>query len=200
MTVVRAAARALSQTDVELSRFAGGWGGRYGDLTCRGPTAEACAGVPRGAMVDGGQLGSGRQRARGPRCGDGERGERGEGGPWRRRWVDGGAASAGGGDRRCGRWASSAVWVGHGLGRHPNPANDRHLKTGQRGRRRRDVDLGGGLRARRRDGERLECRETRTGDRLGRLGWSLRRIEEATGVRRETASGYLRVLSAALSD
>ena len=27
---------------------------------------------------------------------------------------------------------------------------------------------------------------------LGRLGWSLRRIEEATGIRRETASGYLR--------
>ena len=27
---------------------------------------------------------------------------------------------------------------------------------------------------------------------LGRLGWSLRRIEQATGVRRETASGYLR--------
>ncbi len=27
---------------------------------------------------------------------------------------------------------------------------------------------------------------------LGRLGWSLRRIEEATGVRRETVSGYLR--------
>ena len=27
---------------------------------------------------------------------------------------------------------------------------------------------------------------------LGRLGWSLRRIEEATEVRRETASGYLR--------
>jgi len=26
---------------------------------------------------------------------------------------------------------------------------------------------------------------------LGKLGWSLRRIEEATGVRRETASGYL---------
>ena len=26
---------------------------------------------------------------------------------------------------------------------------------------------------------------------LGRLGWSLRRIEEATAVRRETASGYL---------
>ena len=27
---------------------------------------------------------------------------------------------------------------------------------------------------------------------LGRLGWSLRRIEHATGVRRETASDYLR--------
>ena len=27
---------------------------------------------------------------------------------------------------------------------------------------------------------------------LGRLGWSLRRIEESTGVRRETASAYLR--------
>ena len=27
---------------------------------------------------------------------------------------------------------------------------------------------------------------------LGRLGWTLRRIEEATGVRRETASRYLK--------
>ncbi|MGA2351351.1 MAG: hypothetical protein ABSF70_13030 [Terracidiphilus sp.] len=27
---------------------------------------------------------------------------------------------------------------------------------------------------------------------LGRLGWSLRRIEQATGIRRETAGGYLR--------
>ena len=27
---------------------------------------------------------------------------------------------------------------------------------------------------------------------LGRLGWSLRRIEQATGVRRETAGDYLR--------
>jgi hypothetical protein len=27
---------------------------------------------------------------------------------------------------------------------------------------------------------------------LGKLGWSLRRIEEATGVRRETASSYLK--------
>src|SRR6266704_6183081 len=27
---------------------------------------------------------------------------------------------------------------------------------------------------------------------LGRLGWTLRRIQQATGVRRETASGYLK--------
>lgn len=32
---------------------------------------------------------------------------------------------------------------------------------------------------------------------LGRLGWSLRRIEAATGVRRETASGYLKVAGVA---
>jgi hypothetical protein len=33
---------------------------------------------------------------------------------------------------------------------------------------------------------------------LGRLGWSLRRIEAATGVRRETAGGYLRLAGVAL--
>jgi transposase len=33
---------------------------------------------------------------------------------------------------------------------------------------------------------------------LGRLGWSLRRIEKATGVRRETASGYLKEAGVAL--
>ena len=33
---------------------------------------------------------------------------------------------------------------------------------------------------------------------LGRLGWSLRRIEQATGVRRETAGDYLRVAGVAL--
>src|SRR5262249_61882538 len=32
---------------------------------------------------------------------------------------------------------------------------------------------------------------------LGRLGWSLRRIEEATGVRRETASLYLKAAGVA---
>ena len=33
---------------------------------------------------------------------------------------------------------------------------------------------------------------------LGRLGWSLRKIEAATGVRRETAGGYLRSAGIAL--
>src|SRR5712692_8751180 len=33
---------------------------------------------------------------------------------------------------------------------------------------------------------------------LGRLGWTLRRIEAATGVRRETASGYLRAAGIAV--
>jgi hypothetical protein len=33
---------------------------------------------------------------------------------------------------------------------------------------------------------------------LRRLGWSLRRIEQATGVRRETAGDYLRVAGVAL--
>jgi transposase len=33
---------------------------------------------------------------------------------------------------------------------------------------------------------------------LGRLGWSLRRIEQATGVRRETASGYLKAAGIAV--
>jgi hypothetical protein len=33
---------------------------------------------------------------------------------------------------------------------------------------------------------------------LGQLGWSLRRIEQATGVRRETAGDYLRIAGIAL--
>jgi hypothetical protein len=33
---------------------------------------------------------------------------------------------------------------------------------------------------------------------LGRLGWTLRRIEEATGIRRETVSGYLRAAGVAV--
>jgi transposase len=35
---------------------------------------------------------------------------------------------------------------------------------------------------------------------LGRLGWSLRRIEQATGVRRETAGEYLRVAGIVVLD
>src|SRR2546425_4191782 len=63
-----------------------------------------------------------------------------------------------------------AITVLLALGRHPKPAIDRHLKTGQRGAGRRDVDLGGGLHACRRDGQRLECRETTAGDRAGAAG------------------------------
>ena len=33
---------------------------------------------------------------------------------------------------------------------------------------------------------------------LGRLGWTLRRIEQATGVRRETASAYLKAAGVAV--
>src|SRR4051812_30936230 len=33
---------------------------------------------------------------------------------------------------------------------------------------------------------------------LGQLGWSLRRIEKSTGVRRETAGGYLRAANIAV--
>ena len=33
---------------------------------------------------------------------------------------------------------------------------------------------------------------------LGRLGWSLRRIEQATGIRRETASSYLKAAGLAV--
>ena len=33
---------------------------------------------------------------------------------------------------------------------------------------------------------------------LGRLGWTLRRIEQATGVRRETAGAYLKAAAIAV--
>jgi hypothetical protein len=33
---------------------------------------------------------------------------------------------------------------------------------------------------------------------LGRLGWPLRRIEQATGIRRETASAYLKAAGIAI--
>jgi hypothetical protein len=44
----------------------------------------------------------------------------------------------------------------------------------------------------------LEKAKQEQGIALGRLGWSLRRIEAATGVRRETAGGYLRLAGVAL--
>ncbi|MBI3021408.1 MAG: hypothetical protein HYY59_05370 [Candidatus Omnitrophica bacterium] len=34
---------------------------------------------------------------------------------------------------------------------------------------------------------------------LGQLGWTLRRIEQATGVRRETASAYLKAAGIAVA-
>jgi hypothetical protein len=44
----------------------------------------------------------------------------------------------------------------------------------------------------------LEKVKQEQGIALGRLGWSLRRIEAETGVRRETAGGYLRSAGIAL--
>src|ERR1700686_1302561 len=38
----------------------------------------------------------------------------------------------------------------------------------------------------------LERREEETSDRVGQLGWALRRIEKETGVRGETAAGYMK--------
>jgi hypothetical protein len=35
---------------------------------------------------------------------------------------------------------------------------------------------------------------------LGKLGWPLRRIEQATGVRRETASAYLKAAGIVISE
>src|SRR5712691_9814071 len=44
----------------------------------------------------------------------------------------------------------------------------------------------------------LDDEQQQQGLALGRLGWTLRRIEAATGVRRETASGYLRAAGIAV--
>ena len=46
--------------------------------------------------------------------------------------------------------------------------------------------------AHRSGGKRLSDEEKQQVLALGRLGWPLRRIEEATGIRRETASNYLK--------
>ena len=79
-----------------------------------------------------------------------------------------------------------------GLGGHPKPAINGHLKTGQ---------LAGWLETLTTARRLCSCagmsnvlsdEKQQQVLALGRLGWSLRRIEEATGVRRETASGYLK--------
>jgi hypothetical protein len=56
----------------------------------------------------------------------------------------------------------------HILSGHPKPANDGHRKPAN------------------------------GNSALGKLGWTLRRIEEATGVRRETAGGYLKAAGIAV--
>ena len=73
------------------------------------------------------------------------------------------------------------------LGGHPKPANEGHLKTGQRKSGRTlsttegvpSVDVSNVL---------SEEKQQQV-IALGRLGWSLRRIQKETGVRRETAGG-----------
>ena len=56
----------------------------------------------------------------------------------------------------------------------------------------RDVDSDEGLCTLRRHEQHLERRKRQQVIALGRLGWPLRRIEQETGVRRETASAYLK--------
>jgi hypothetical protein len=71
----------------------------------------------------------------------------------------------------------------HLLGGHPKPANDKP----QSGR----LIPTGGLTLRRCE-QRLEENKKHQIIALGRLGWSLRRIQKGIGVRRETASDYLK--------
>ena len=49
-------------------------------------------------------------------------------------------------------------------------------------------------------GHDLGRRQEATDSRVGGLGWPLRRIEPATGVRREMASAYLKQIDALLVD
>ena len=75
----------------------------------------------------------------------------------------------------------------------------RHLKTGHEGVGAQDVDAAGGavvplasMTNILSDDKRQEVLA------LGRLGWTLRRIQQATGVRRETASAYLKAAGLAV--
>ena len=75
------------------------------------------------------------------------------------------------------------------LGGHPKPANDKA----------RGIDSDGVVSVGMINVLSAEKREQVVA--LGRLGWSLRRIEQTTGLRRETGSGYLKAAGASpLSD
>src|ERR1700692_626899 len=83
------------------------------------------------------------------------------------------------------------------LGDHPKAAIGYHFKTGHR-ETASDISSDGGKLASVGMGNVLEKAKQEQVNALGRLGWSLRRIEAATGVRRETAGGYLRSAGIAL--
>src|SRR5437667_11734381 len=85
------------------------------------------------------------------------------------------------------------------LGRHPNLAIGRHSKTGHRGVGAQDVDAAGGVVVPLASMTNILSDDKRKQVlALGRLGWTLRRIEQATGVRRETASAYLKAAGLAV--
>src|SRR5215470_16432675 len=73
------------------------------------------------------------------------------------------------------------------LGDHPKPAND-YERSGHSSRRIRSVGMSNVLNE--------EKKQQVIA--LGKLGWTLRRIEQATGVRRETISSYLKAAGVAI--
>ena len=84
----------------------------------------------------------------------------------------------------------------HALGGHPKPANEGHLKTGQR--KTQDIDSDGGPIPSVNVSNVLSEEKKQQVIALGQLGWPLRRIEKATGVRRETAAAYLKAAGIAV--
>jgi len=105
---------------------------------------------------------------------------------------------AGGGEGVEAGEVGPGLFVSDDLRGHPKRATDGHIKSRPPVEALRDVHEGDGPLVRRRDGKRLEPGQRQQVVALGRLGWSLRRIEAETGVRRETASGYLRVAGVAV--
>ncbi len=75
---------------------------------------------------------------------------------------------------------------------HPKPAIRGHLKTGHREESRGTLTPAGGTIASAGMSNVLSDENRQSILALGRLGWTLRRIEQATGVRRETAANYLK--------